>query len=86
MRAHLVVISAPILHLFSRIGKRQEPVGVQVLRPEVTVEGLDVGVVGWSCSGPEIAPSLWRWPGHRHRTAKPVKRVIFRGMRTLFEG
>ena len=46
MRANLVVVSAPILHLFGRVGKRQEPVGVQALRPEATVEGFDVGVVG----------------------------------------
>ncbi len=46
MRAHLVVVSAPILHLFRRVGKRQEPVGVQALRPEAAVEGFDVGVVG----------------------------------------
>ena len=44
MRAHLVVVSAPILHLFGRVRKRQEPVGVQALRPEATVEGLDVSV------------------------------------------
>jgi hypothetical protein len=46
MRAHLVVVSAPIINLFGRIGKRQELVGVQALRPEATVEGFDVGVVG----------------------------------------
>ena len=40
-----VVVSAPILQLFGRVGKRQEPVGVQALGPEAAVEGLDEGVV-----------------------------------------
>lgn len=38
MRAHLVVLSAPILQLFSGVGKGQEPMGVQALRPEAAVE------------------------------------------------
>lgn len=46
MRASLVAVSAPILQLFSGVGKGQEPVGVQALRPEAAVEGFDVGVVG----------------------------------------
>jgi hypothetical protein len=33
MLAHLIVVSASILHLFLRGGKAQEPVGVQALRP-----------------------------------------------------
>jgi hypothetical protein len=38
MRAILIVVSAPILQLFLRVGKRQEPVGVQTFRPEAAVE------------------------------------------------
>lgn len=45
MRADLVIVSAPILHLFGRVGKRQEPVRVQAFCPEAPVEGFDVGVV-----------------------------------------
>ncbi len=45
VRAHLVVVSEPILHLFARVGKRQEPVRVQALAPEPAVEGLDEGIV-----------------------------------------
>lgn len=45
MRADFVVVSPLILHLFGRIGKRQEAVGVQTLRPEATVECLDIGIV-----------------------------------------
>ena len=65
MRADLVMVSEPILHLFARICKCQEPVGVQTLRPESTVERLDVCIVRrlpWPgevecyalCIGPEI--------------------------------
>jgi hypothetical protein len=43
--AHLIVVSAPILHLFGRVRKRQEPVGIQALRPEAAVERFDVGIV-----------------------------------------
>ena len=46
MRALLVVVSAPILHFCPGVVKRQEPVRVQALRAEPTVEGLDKGVVG----------------------------------------
>lgn len=41
----LVVVSAPTLQLFGRVGKRQEPVGVQALGPEAAVKGLDEGVI-----------------------------------------
>ena len=40
VRADLVVVSEPILHLCPRIGKRQEPVGVQALAAEPAVERL----------------------------------------------
>ena len=46
MRPVFVVVAAPILQLFVGVGKGQEPVRVQTLRPEATVECLDEGVVG----------------------------------------
>jgi hypothetical protein len=42
----LVVVLAPILLLFAGVGKRQEPMRVQALRPEPSVERFDEGVVG----------------------------------------
>jgi hypothetical protein len=44
--AFFIVVLAPILHLFLGVGKGQEPMGVQTLRSEATVEGFDEGVVG----------------------------------------
>ncbi|GAB4073452.1 hypothetical protein GCM10028812_53840 [Ancylobacter sonchi] len=38
VRPILVVVSEPSLHLFGRIRKRQEPMRVQALAPEATVE------------------------------------------------
>ena len=46
MRPVFVVVAAPILQLFAGVGKGQEPMRVQTLRPEATVERLDEGVVG----------------------------------------
>ena len=43
VRPILVAVSAPSLQLFGRVRKGQEPVGVQALGPEATVEGFDVG-------------------------------------------
>src|SRR6516164_5473215 len=45
MRAQLVIVSAPSLQLFPCVGKRQEPMRVQALRPQAAVEGFDEGVV-----------------------------------------
>lgn len=45
MRPILIVVSAPILQLFLRVGKRQEPMGVQALRPEAAIEGLNERIV-----------------------------------------
>lgn len=42
----LVVVFDPSLHLFGRIRKGQEPVRVQALAAEASVERLDEGVVG----------------------------------------
>jgi hypothetical protein len=41
----LVVVLAPILHLFSGVCKVQEPVRVQTLRPETTIECCDIGTL-----------------------------------------
>jgi hypothetical protein len=46
VRPILVVVFAPILQLFAGVGKRQEPMRVQALRPEAPVERLNEGVVG----------------------------------------
>lgn len=54
MWAHLVVVSAPILQLFGRIRKRQEPVRVQAFCPEAAVEGFDEGIVRWLSRSREV--------------------------------
>ena len=46
VRPILVVVLAPILQLFAGVGKGQEPMRVEALRPEASVERLDEGVVG----------------------------------------
>ena len=46
MGAFLVVVSRPILQLFTGICKAQEPVGVEAFCPEASVEGFDERVVG----------------------------------------
>src|SRR3954454_25324208 len=46
VRAHLVVVLAPILHFRAGVVTRQEPVRVQALGPEAPVEGFDERVVG----------------------------------------
>ena len=46
VRPILVVVLTPILHLLARVGKRQEPMLVQALRPEATVEGFEIRIVG----------------------------------------
>ncbi len=45
VRSLLIVVSAPSLQLFGRVCKRQEPVGVQTLRPQSTVKGFDIRIV-----------------------------------------
>lgn len=47
MGAQLFVVSAPILQLFGRVGKRKKPVGVQALR-------TDVSVVRWLSRSREV--------------------------------
>ena len=44
--SHFVVVSTPFLHFAAGIVKAHEPVGVQTLGTELTVEGLDERVVG----------------------------------------
>jgi len=46
VRTDLVVVSTPMLRLPPGVVKRQEPTGVQTLRPELAVERLDERVVG----------------------------------------
>ena len=46
VRAFPLVGSTPILQLFVRTRKGQEPVRVQALRSELAVEGLDEAVIG----------------------------------------
>ena len=47
MRPNLVVVLAPILQLFARVGKRQEPVRVEALGSQTAIERFDERVVGW---------------------------------------
>lgn len=54
MRALLIVVPAPNLHLLPGIFKVHEPVGIQALRPEASVEGLDERVVGWFAGSREV--------------------------------
>jgi hypothetical protein len=54
MWANLVVVLAPSLHLFGRVRKGEEPMGVQTFGPEAPIEGLDIGIGrGLSGSGAE---------------------------------
>ncbi len=61
VRAFFVVVLAPILHLFSRVRKVQEPVSVQTFGSEATVEGFNERIVGW-----------FSWPGEVKRDAALV--------------
>ena len=54
MGTFFVVVSAPILHLRSGIVKRQEPVSVQTLGPELAVEGFDKRIVRWLAGSAEV--------------------------------
>jgi hypothetical protein len=49
-----VVVSAPILHFFLGVRKAKEPMGVEALGPEATVEGLDEGIVCWFARSREV--------------------------------
>jgi hypothetical protein len=46
MRANLVVVNSPGFNDVPRLLQGSEPVLVQALRTEASVEGLDVGIVG----------------------------------------
>ena len=50
----LVVVSTPSLQLYLRVGKSQEPVRVQALRPEPAVERFDEGIVGRLAGSGEV--------------------------------
>jgi len=45
MRALLIVVPAPTLHLLPSIFKAHEPVGIPTFRTEAAVEGLDERIV-----------------------------------------
>src|SRR3546814_19132626 len=49
-----IVVSTPSLQLFRRIGKVQEPMGVQAFRPQPAVERLDERVVGRLAGAREV--------------------------------
>ncbi len=46
MGADLVVVHSPVLDLGSGVAQIDKPVLVQALVAELTIEGLDVGVIG----------------------------------------
>ena len=46
MRALLIVVPAPVLHLLPSIFKAHEPLSVKALRTETTVECLDEHIIG----------------------------------------
>jgi hypothetical protein len=71
-----VVVSTPSLHLCPGVVKAQEPVRIQALGRELSVEGLDIGVIGWHArtgeieappSGKPIDPDLLRRTRHLGR-------------------
>jgi len=47
MRAFLIVVLTSILQLFPGVCKAQEPVGVETLGSEATIERFDIRIVGW---------------------------------------
>jgi hypothetical protein len=61
MRALLIVVSAPSLHLLPGIFKTHEPVGIQALCPEASGEGLDERVVGWFARPREVQRHASAW-------------------------
>jgi hypothetical protein len=65
VRSLLIVVSAPSLQLFGRVCKRQEPVGVQALGPELAVDGLDEGIVRGLSRPAEPAGSAQRIQARR---------------------
>jgi len=56
VRPKLVVVLTPILHLFTGVRKRQKPMRVQALRPELAVERFNEAIVRWLA-----------WPGKVQR-------------------
>jgi len=42
----MIVVSSPGFDLFSGIFERHEPVGVEALIPETSIERFDEGVIG----------------------------------------
>lgn len=65
MRALLIVVPAPSLHLLPSIFKSYEPMNIQALNREGFIEGLDERVVGrftWSreaqCDASGVCPQV----------------------------
>jgi len=67
VRTDIVVVSTPMLHLPPGVVKGQEPVGVQALRPELTVEGVNAGAKPGHRGGEKAGQS--RRGGGRSRSA-----------------
>ena len=58
VRTNLVVVSTPSLQLFPRICKRQEPVGVQALLPELAVECFNKRIISWLAGSAKVQGNL----------------------------
>ena len=56
----LIVIPSPRVDFLLRVFDRLEPVGVQALLAEATVEAFDDSVVGWSTATAEVDLHLVR--------------------------
>jgi len=61
MGAFLIVVSAPILHLFPSVCKAQEPVGVETLGSEATIERFDIYALSVAFPGREKSRVTPRW-------------------------
>jgi hypothetical protein len=46
MRPFFIVVLAPILQLFLRVGKAQEPVSIEAFRAQAAVKRFDERIVG----------------------------------------
>jgi len=82
MRPIFDVVSAPILQLFLRVGKRQEPAGVQAFGPQASVKRFDEGIISRLSISPE---QLARWFVIRRkvRTMRPCGRGYASGRQSM---
>ena len=65
MRSALIIVPSPGLDLGTGIGQRQEPVGVQALVAQATIERFHEGIVGWLA-----------WPAEVERDAVFVRPAV----------